>query len=71
MKVMVIQIVIGALGMVPKDLVRGREELKFNETGWNHKDYRIVVIGQITEKSLGHLTRLAVTQIPVKKHAVL
>ena len=34
----------------------------------NHSNYSIIQIGQNTEKSLGDLRRLAVTQIPTRNH---
>ena len=54
----VIPIVIGALGTIPKGLVKGLEEL---EIGGDHPNYSIVVVGQKTEKSPGDLRRLAVS----------
>ena len=34
----------------------------------NRLDFRIIKVGQITEKIIGNLRRLAVTQIPVKNY---
>ena len=65
MKVTVIPIVIGALGTVPKELVKGLEGL---DTSGDHPNYSIVEIGQNTKKSPGNLGRLAVTQTPVENH---
>ena len=56
---MMIPIVVGVLGKVPKDLGRRLEELEIS-------DYRIVEINQYTEKSLGDLKRLAFILTPVK-----
>ena len=66
MKVMVILIVISALGTVTKGLVQGLEDLE--KTGQDHPNYCIIEILQNTEKSPGHLKRLAVPQTPVKDH---
>ena len=65
MKVTMIPIVIGALKTIPEGLVNGLENL---ETSGDHLDYIIINIGQDTEKILGDLRRLAVTQTPVRKH---
>ena len=64
MRVMVIPIVIGALGTIPKALILGTERVG------NQDDpkYSIVEISQDTEKSHGDLKRLVVTQTPVKDH---
>ena len=43
-------------------------ELGNNMTSGNHPDYCIIKIRQNSEKSPGHMKRLAVTQTPVKKH---
>ena len=59
LKVMIIPIVIGALGTVPKGLVRGLKEL---EIGGQAKK-SIFMINQNTEKSLRVLRKLADTQI--------
>ena len=63
MKVIVILIVIGALGTIPKGLVKGLEDLEIRgqvETMETTKNC------QNTEKSHGDLRRLAVTQTPVE-----
>ena len=39
-----------------------------NRSSGDHPNYNIVEIGQNTEKSPGNLSRLAVTQTPVKTH---
>ena len=61
MKVTVIPIVLGALGKIPKGLVKG---LGNKRTSGNHPDYSIMKIGQNTEKSSGDLKRL-VTETPL------
>ena len=58
----VISIVIGALGRVPKGLERRLVEL----INRDHPDYSIVEIGQIIKKSPTDLSRLTVTQISEK-----
>ena len=60
MKVKVKQIITGALGTIPKGLVRGLEELEIGG--------RAVIIGQNTEKSPGDLRTLAFTRTPVTDH---
>ena len=47
---------------------KGTGELGNKRMSGNHPNYCIIEIGQNTEKSLGELRRLAVTQIPVKDH---
>ena len=64
MKVMMIPIVFGALGTIPKELVKGLEDLKMRST--DHPDYSIIKIGKYTKKSPGDLRRLVVTQTPGK-----
>ena len=59
MKVTIIPIVIGALGLDNLEIT-GRVETV--------KKYGMIEIGQNTEKSPGDLRRLAVTQTPVKNH---
>ena len=66
MKVTVISIEVGSLGTIPKDLVRGLEDLEIKGRG--HPDYCIIKIGQNTEKSPGDLREFAITQTPVKDH---
>ena len=52
MKVTIIPIVIGAFGIVTKEL------LKCLEVGGNHPNYSIIENGQNTEKSWGNLLPL-------------
>ena len=66
MKVTVILIVIGALGMVTKGLEKGQEELKIR--GRLRPDYSTVENGQNTEMNHGNLQRFAVTWTPVKNY---
>ena len=58
MKVTVIPIIIGALSTVSKRLVQGLEDLENKKTTRDHPNYRIIKIGQNTEKSPGDLKRL-------------
>ena len=62
MKVTVIPVIIGALGTIPKGLVKGLKDLEIR-TSRDHSDNSIIKISQNTEKSPGDL-RLAVTQTP-------
>ena len=64
MQVTIIPIVIGAFGTVTK----GTGGLGSWRTGGDHPNDSIIENGQNTEKSLGDLRRLAVTQTPVKNH---
>ena len=57
-------IVVGALGTVPKGLEKGLKNWKSVEN-CNHPDYRMVKIGQNTEK------KLDVFQIPEKEHQLI
>ena len=59
---MKIMMIIGALGAVTN------WGLGNNGTNGDYPNYRIIEIGQNTEKSPGDLKRLAVTQTPVKDH---
>ena len=61
MKVTVIPFVIGALGMIPKGLVKGAGRVENRQTSREHPNYCIAKIGQNTEKCPGDLRRLAVT----------
>ena len=63
MRVTVIVIIIGALGTVPKDLVKWLEELEIRGRANTIENTNI---GQSTEKSPGDLRRLFVTQTLVK-----
>ena len=49
-------------------IIKGTRELRNNRTSGDHPNYHIIENGQNTEKSLGDLRRLAVTQTPVKDH---
>ena len=62
MKVAIILFVIGAFGTVTK----GTGGLGNKRTSGDHPKYYIIKNGQNTEKSLGDLRRLAVSQTPVK-----
>ena len=69
MKVTIIPIVIGAFGMVTKGLLKGLEDLEVgSRVETIQTTNSIIENGQNTEKSLGDLRRLAVTQSPVKDH---
>ena len=70
MKVTIIPIVFGAFGTVTKGRLKGLEDLEDLMTSGDHPNYSSVENGQNTEKSPGHLRRLAVTQIPVKDHRI-
>ena len=65
MKVTVMLIVVGALGIVPKVWEWGWKNCK----KWNHTDHRIILIGHVTEKSPWDLRSLAVTETPMKGNA--
>ena len=49
-------------------IIKGSGGLGDKRTGGDHPNYYIIENGQNTEKSLGNLRRLAVTQTPVKDH---
>ena len=68
MKVMVIPVVIGALVTVTKELIEGSGGFGNKRTRTDHPNYRIINIGQNTEKSPGDLKRLAVTQTIIGNH---
>ncbi len=51
-----------------KEIDKGTRGLGNKWTIGDHSKYGMVEIGQNTEKSLGDLRRLAVTQTPVKNH---
>ena len=59
----VIPFVTGALGMIPKALVREVENQRMSQ---DHPNYSIIEISQNTKKSPGDLKRLTVTPTPVK-----
>ena len=68
MKVTMIPIVSSDLSTVTKALLQGQENLELGGRFDDHPNYSIIEIGQNTEKSLGDLRRLAVTQTPVRIH---
>ena len=68
MKVMVIPIVISALGTVTKRIGTRTEGLENKRTSGDQRNDSIIEIGQNTEKSPGHLRKLAVTQTLVRNH---
>ena len=68
MRVTVISIVIGALGTIPKGLIRGMELLNIGR--WA-EIISITEIGKNTEKSPGDLRRITVRQILVKDHQLM
>ena len=55
-------------GNDPQRLGIGAGRVRNQSTSRDHPNYSIVEIGQNTEKSIGELRRLAVTQTPVKDH---
>ena len=58
MRVTVIPIVIDALGMISKGLIRGLEELEIEAQAIDYPNYSMIKIGQNTEKSSENLRRL-------------
>ena len=70
MKVIEILILIGALGTVPKGLVRRLEELEIEGRVESIETTVLIKIGQNTEKSSRDLMRSAVTQTPVKDYGL-
>ena len=67
MKVMVTPVVTGALDTVTKEQVQRQEDSEIREVGIFPK-YRIIEIGQNTEKCPGDVMRRALSQTPVKDH---
>ena len=67
-KVTILSIVIDAFGTVTKGLLKGLGGLGSWWTSEDHPNYSIIENGQNTEKSLGDLRRLVVTQTQVKNH---
>ena len=49
-------------------IIKGAGGLGVRKTSGDHPNYCIIKNSQNTEKSSGHLRRLAVTQTPVKDH---
>ncbi len=68
MKVIIIPIVIGALGIITERLVTRTRGHGNKRTSGENPNYCIIEIDQNTEKSPGDLRRLAVTQTPAKDH---
>ena len=68
MKMTVISIVISALGIIPKELVKGLEDLEIIGQEETIQTVSIMKISQNTEKSLGDLKIFAVTQTSVENH---
>ena len=68
MKVTIIPVVIGAFGTVTKGLLNRPGRFRSWRPSGDHPNNSIIENGQNTEKSLGDLRRLAVTQTPVKDH---
>ena len=68
MKVTAVPIVIGALGTIPKGLIKELEDLEIKGQVETIQTLSITRISQNTEKSPGDLRRLAVTQTPVRNH---
>ena len=64
MKVTVITILTGALGLIPKVLLKGPGRLRNQRT----RGYHIVRIDQNTKKSLGDLKGLIVIHTPLKDY---
>ena len=58
MKVTVIPIVVGALGMIHKKIGERTGRLRNQKTCRDHLDYSIIKIGQKTEKSPGDLKKI-------------
>ena len=64
MDMKVIPVVIGAVGINPKDLIKGLEDLFsdfYQRSSGDYPNRSIIKIGQNTEKSPGDLRRIAVT----------
>ena len=66
MKAIILPIVIDVFGTVTKRITKGTGGLEGWRTSGDYPKYYIIENGQNTEKSLGDLSRLAVTQTPVK-----
>ena len=63
--------VISTLGTVPLRLGKGARTDGNKRMNRNHSNYRIIKIGQNTEKILGDLRKLAVTQTPGENHQLM
>ena len=66
LKETVIPLVIGVLGTKPQRLGKGTGRIRNQRTSGYLTNYRIINIGQNTERSPGDSRRLAVIQNPVK-----
>ena len=67
MRATAILIVVGALGTIPKDLIKGLECWNSKMSSDCVKD-NILKFGQNTEKSPGNLKIVSITQTVVKYH---
>ena len=65
---MVIPIVIGALGTIPKGWIKESRRVGNRRTSRDPPNYSIIEIGQNTEKHPGNLMGLAVTPTLEKAH---
>ena len=61
MKVTVIQIIIGALRIIQKGLLKELEDLENKRTSGHHPNYSFIKMGQNTEKRPWELRSLAVS----------
>ena len=66
--VIVIPIIIGGLGTLPKRYAQGTGRLKNQWTSRNYLDNSIIRFGQNTEKSPKDLRRFTLSHYPVKGH---
>ena len=71
MKVTVIKIVIGALGTVTKEFVKGLELLEIRNTNGDHLNDSTDKIGLNTENCAGNVRRHDIIQTPVKDHQLM
>ncbi len=71
MKVTIILIVIGAFGTVTKGLIMILEDMEIKGRMGTIQTTALLKTGQNTEKSPGHLRRLAVTQTSVKGNQLM
>ena len=71
MKMMIIPVVIGALGTIPKGLVKGLEDLKIRGQVKTILTTALLRLVRILIKTPGDLRRLAVTQTLVKNHQLM
>ena len=67
MKMTILPIVVGTFGSHQR-IIKGTGGLGNKRKSGDHPNYYIIENGQNTEKSLGDLWRLAVTQTPLKTH---